>query len=408
MIKEPLTQLELYKITVMSIISMIIGQRLFPGNIFAEFLFLAVPQYIAILYMKYSSYLYMILVFALLIPRRRGSRTAQKTDRFSSIIDGERYIIISSVVIAIFTADFPKYDAQSHKLGKSMGYGLQLMDIGVGSFVFNAGLFSPKMSPKRKMRNVFQSLLLGFVRFFTKVYFKLDVDEREFGTHLNFFFLLSILNLLSICFTTNFCFLVGMGLCLIHAALLKYAGLADLLYNTTRDNLFLANIEGISFIIPQFGMFLIAAAFGKCVFAMNSRRFLPFYWLASIFTLVVSLCLSTPNRRLHNLPFCMVIVVLHSTIGACIYTVDRLFGTRADVGLRRFASRHLLFMLLWSNFLVFLRSLIIDIRNTSEIVNHIIFLAYYALALLVPAWICQISAPFPREAPSNTLKSKHK
>ena len=72
------------------------------------------------------------------------------------------------------------------------------MDIGVGSFVYNAGLVSYKMSTKKKLNNALKCFLLGTARLLSILLMKLSVKDEEFGCHLNFFYILAILNLVSI------------------------------------------------------------------------------------------------------------------------------------------------------------------------------------------------------------------
>lgn len=382
--KETLTEFELAKITLSSLLSMAVYSKICPNNILCEFLFLAIPQYFTIVFLKQAHYLYIVFIIALILLSNRKIVIAEKKiDRLTNGIDKSRYVIISCVAIAIFAADFSFYDINSHKLGKSMDYGLMLMDIGVGSFVFNAGFFSVKASPRRKVRSICQSLLLGSIRLVSKFYCRLDVDDKEFGTHLNFFFILAVLNVLSFWIQSDFDFAIGMGMCVLHEILLNFAGLKDLIYSTTRSNIVLANIEGLSFILPQMGMFLIAGAFSKAVFSTKPSKHALAYYLVSLAAFLVSRSYSLSNRRIHNLTFCMIIILLHTTIGFLSLVMDR-FTSSVTCRIQRFGSRHMLFTFLWANFLVFVNKSFIRSQGAPNFFNHALCIGYLALVFLLP------------------------
>lgn len=99
-------------------------------------------------FIKHAYWLYVIFFFALLIPYNKNRTIEVEGDA----IDKTRFIIISCVSIAVFAADFPFYHLKRHKLGKSMSDGLKLMDIGVGSFVYNGGFFSTFAKPHKKIK----------------------------------------------------------------------------------------------------------------------------------------------------------------------------------------------------------------------------------------------------------------
>lgn len=410
--KSALGEFELFAITSITHLSTLVYHIVLPKSAFLECVLAVVPQYLAIVFLKHLGFVYGsllgvlgIYLLATQIWKRKSegsiwpgnvSKDAKQSDSepksekvyVSVAIDRTRVLVIACVAVAIFASDFPFYDGD--KLGKSMGPGLKLMDIGVGSFVYNAGFFSTKASPQRKMKNALLSFFFGMLRSLSKVLFELGVDDAEFGVHLNFFFILGVLNLISLVINTPMNFFIGFAMCAFHELLLNFAGLETLIYSTERSNLLAANIEGIAFILPQMGMFLMASEISRVVFSKRPLGIVVLYDVFFAAVLSVARSYSLSCRRVHNLYFCMIIMVLHTTHGIGFEMVSRAFKIKS-LQVHRFTSKHLLFVLLWSNILVEANKALLGSRSMSDGLSHGLCITYLVLVFYVPYTIARRS-----------------
>lgn len=251
--------LELFSIIASFHISIFIYSVKRYNNKVLEVCFSILPLYLSIVFVRYVYLinLSLVIILFLLPARKEGDDVLDRSQKKDGVLDSFRFIIITCVAIAIFVSDLPIYD--SEKLGKRMEYGLGLMDVGAGAFVYNAGLLSLRTNIRKKLYKAFIAAALGTVRLASVYWFDANVDSAEFGRHLNFFYGLGILNLLFTIAVFPFRAPIGLFLCALHEIILKYAGLGDRILNTERENWVTANIEGLSFVLPQFGMALIAA-----------------------------------------------------------------------------------------------------------------------------------------------------
>jgi glucosaminylphosphatidylinositol acyltransferase len=103
--------------------------------------------------------------------------------------------------VAILAVDFHIFP---RRFAKTESAGYSLMDLGAASFVFAAGLVSPRRrhphrtkaaTMDKSLRRITPLLLLGFLRLITHSPDVLDYQEHdtEYGTHWNFFFTLAFL-----------------------------------------------------------------------------------------------------------------------------------------------------------------------------------------------------------------------
>ncbi|KAM0671868.1 hypothetical protein CWI42_040040 [Ordospora colligata] len=401
-----LNEIELFATTGITHLSVLFYHLMIPKSMALEFLFTVIPQYVAIVFINQMHIFYMILcvplvvyfIVSLLYKRKKTSKFLLKeapnaslvdsnlfdisgSEYMSTAIDRNRLVIILCVAVAIFAADFPFYN--DPRLGKSMDYGLKLMDIGVGSFVYNAGFFSTLSNSKKKAKNIIISFAFGALRHASKVIFKLGVDDAEFGVHLNFFFLLCILNILSLFINTKNNTIVGLVMCVLHETFLKFFGLEEIIYNNTRSNIFTANLEGIIFILPQMGMFLMASDISKFMLEDGKIKPMLAHNLLFIITLGISRIYSVSCRRIHNICFCMTIMILHTTHKIIFAALGRWFKIRS-LHFHRFTSRHLLFILIWSNILTGINKLI-GSNKAPDIIGHTTCIIYLAFVFYIPS-----------------------
>lgn len=107
---------------------------------------------------------------------------------------------------SILAVDFPVFP---RRFGKTEAFGTSLMDLGVGSFVFAAGVVAARQQLKEDfaqvkksigtrmktaLRHSFPLAVLGFIRLATVKGLDYTEHESEYGVHWNFFFTLSLLS----------------------------------------------------------------------------------------------------------------------------------------------------------------------------------------------------------------------
>lgn len=107
---------------------------------------------------------------------------------------------------SILAVDFPVFP---RRFGKTEAFGTSLMDLGVGSFVFAAGVVAVRQQLKEDfaqvkksigtrmktaLRHSFPLAVLGFIRLATVKGLDYTEHESEYGVHWNFFFTLSLLS----------------------------------------------------------------------------------------------------------------------------------------------------------------------------------------------------------------------
>ncbi|KAK5109333.1 hypothetical protein LTR62_007102 [Meristemomyces frigidus] len=114
---------------------------------------------------------------------------------------GAMMIITCTSILAVDFQVFPR------RFAKTEAFGTSLMDMGVGSFVFAAGIIAARqtlkeelsgsMSMASRLKNAFRHALplaaLGFVRFWSVKGLEYAEHVSEYGVHWNFFFTLALL-----------------------------------------------------------------------------------------------------------------------------------------------------------------------------------------------------------------------
>lgn len=315
-----------------------------PKNILLEFAFYSIPQYLVVMFLDRAYLVFIsLLIPIIIIPKRFHHKYEKSTDP----IDRSRMLIIFLVALAIYASDFKGYD--SPRLGKSMDLNFRLMDVGVGSFVYNAGVVSHRAKNSKKMMNFLKCFILGTARFLSKMYLKIDVKEAEFGRHLNFFYDLGFLNLITMIFKPKNPFITG-SLILLTYQIALCLGLNEVILDNTRNNVFMANLEGILFLVPQLSIMFMSQSFGKSM--MDKRRM-----NASIdcacgsIMFFVSCCFFPIARRLHNMPFCSLMFASNAFVTLLFDYLNRKFGV-CELTVTKFGSKNMLNILIIGNLMV--------------------------------------------------------
>ncbi|CAH7688685.1 GWT1-domain-containing protein [Phakopsora pachyrhizi] len=211
---------------------------------------------------------------------------------FLSIYRAQLMLITSIAILAVDFNSFPR------RFSKTESWGISLMDLGVGSFVFSSGISASstilkyrtrdllnntnhrnlnncqtilnKLEILRSVRRTLPLVLIGFVRiWFTK---SVDYPEHvtEYGVHWNFFFTMAVLSIFGIIIQSSLkkfnlnLIILGFTICSSnYQYVLSFGGLQDyVLSNEPRDNLISANREGLSSIPGYITIYIFGLSTG--------------------------------------------------------------------------------------------------------------------------------------------------
>lgn len=242
--------------------------------------------------------------------------------------------------IAILAVDFKVFP---RRFAKVETWGTSLMDMGVGSFVFSAGLVSARPvlkaraagtrssvgdSMKAALRHSLPLLALGLIRLYSVKGMDYAEHVSEYGVHWNFFFTLALLPP----FVAFVHFLptrlisidtIALLLSCTFQAVLDSTSVTPYILTAPRQNLLSQNREGLVSIWGYLSMFLVGQAVGldilprsrsrisRSIFGLQSSRSLLTrlltwsLWYSVLLFLVISyttLGLQV-SRRLANLPY---------------------------------------------------------------------------------------------------------
>lgn len=292
--------------------------------------------------------------------------------------------IMLMVTIAIFACDFSFFPAQHLK---TKYYGVSLMDVGIGSFLYHNGAFSLRMSRKKVLKSALVNAVLGTIRLATVRSFKYTVDVTEYGRDLNFYFVLAITYLLFLICNSRYNFYTALAMMLVHQALLSN-GLDEYVFNSKREHFLAYNKEGILSIVPSLAIFLFGSEVGRMLFAQedHAKKVVKIfhYGVVFLYGYILSSAHSGMSRRLGNMSYVLWIVLLH-TFQVCLSSLVGSCGVRATP-LQEFCSRNMLFIFLWSNILVLVANLCYDLKQFGVYGSVAFNLAYLSLVFLVPAY----------------------
>jgi phosphatidylinositol glycan class W len=183
--------------------------------------------------------------------------------------------------VAILGVDFPIFP---RRFAKVENWGTSLMDLGVGSFVFSAGVISARSLLKSreslgkgflsKLKEAFRQslalLLLGFVRLLSVKGVDYVEHVSEYGVHWNFFFTLGFLPPFVVIFQSLFAFIpsypvLALILATTYESLLHFTSLTAYIIAGPRHNLISQNREGIFSFIGYLAIFLAGQGAGMYI-----------------------------------------------------------------------------------------------------------------------------------------------
>ncbi|KAI0292219.1 GWT1-domain-containing protein [Multifurca ochricompacta] len=190
-------------------------------------------------------------------------------------------------VLAILAVDFPVFP---RALAKCETYGVSLMDMGVGSFVFSQGIvyaipllkIPAYLWPPITLEMVFvlseciPILVLGLVRAFLVKGTQYPEHITEYGVHWNFFLTLALTPVLRTylqpLFSRMSISLLGLLVALGHQLLLS-AGFASYVLNAPRETFISANKEGIVSLTGYLAIHLLGLSIGTLILPHSPSYF---------------------------------------------------------------------------------------------------------------------------------------
>ncbi|KAG2124919.1 GWT1-domain-containing protein [Suillus cothurnatus] len=183
-------------------------------------------------------------------------------------------------VLSILTVDFPVFP---HFLAKCETYGVSLMDISVGSFVFSQGIVSAipiikdisylqaPVLPKLKSisRKMIPIIVLGILRVILMKGTKYPEHVTEYGVHWNFFLMLVLLPIIEVLLhPIILCIpiaLLGLWIGVLHQFALSSRGMKDFLLNTSWSNIISANKEGLLSLLGYVSIHILGLSLGTVI-----------------------------------------------------------------------------------------------------------------------------------------------
>ncbi|KAJ7465187.1 GWT1-domain-containing protein [Mycena latifolia] len=191
-------------------------------------------------------------------------------------------------ILGILAVDFPVFP---RSLAKCESYGVSLMDLGVGSFVFSNGVVSAipllkdphhltaPLLPKvwTVVRKTLPVIALGVIRVLLVKGTEYPEHETEYGTHWNFFITLAVLPIFQVLLHPLIrvvpVSLLGVGVGLLQQIALSIFGLKHYVQTAPRLNLISANKEGIASLAGYLSIHLLGLSTGTLLLPPSPNFF---------------------------------------------------------------------------------------------------------------------------------------
>ncbi|KAH8597589.1 GWT1-domain-containing protein [Bisporella sp. PMI_857] len=275
---------------------------------------------------------------------------------FLTTYRGAMLVITCIAILAVDFRIFPR------RFAKVENWGTSLMDVGVGSFVFSAGIVAARPILKEQLKGktttlgkrLYQSirhslplLTLGLIRLYTVKGLDYAEHVTEYGVHWNFFFTLGFLPPFLALFQSAFQLLpsyAGLAIALgaVYQAILEYTKLKVFILTAPRIDLFSQNREGIFSFFGYLAIFLIGQATGMYILPRTisssigsqarKRLLLTLGIWSTIWILTFNISTSykfgfgwAVSRRLANLPYILWIAAFNTAQITLFCLVETIF-----------------------------------------------------------------------------------
>jgi glucosaminylphosphatidylinositol acyltransferase len=268
--------------------------------------------------------------------------------QFLTTYRGSMMVITSIAILAVDFKIFPR------RFAKVENWGTSLMDVGVGSFVFSAGVVAARPILKEKqegkstplstrlyrsIRHSLPLLVLGLIRLYSVKGLDYAEHVTEYGVHWNFFFTLGFLPpFLALCQSAfeyvpsyaGLAILLGIA----YQLALEFTSLKAFILTAPRTNLLSQNREGIFSFFGYLAVFLAGQSTGLVVIPRTQRKNLLLTLAAWSGVWIMLFAFSTSykyglslsvSRRLANLPYFLWIAAFNSTQILAFCLVETLF-----------------------------------------------------------------------------------
>lgn len=292
--------------------------------------------------------------------------------KMKPFLSNYRATMMLATCFAILAVDFNKYFPV--RFAKCEEYGISLMDIGVGGFIFSSALTAARAQPNdsnssssssdpassgpaantrshkrdtsspspswpsrmlHSLKLVVPLLVLGLGRFSIIKAFGYQEHVSEYGMHWNFFMTLAGITLLTTALSVplKYSGLVGGVIICVYHYVLEGMGVADYIISAPRTDFFSQNREGILSCFGYFALYLFGQQVGAYLMKPRTRG----GWIKATATLVLVGLLSGglatflrlsldmhPSRRMVNLPYALYTLAANCVVLAAFLTVDLL------------------------------------------------------------------------------------
>ncbi|PMD37871.1 GPI-anchored wall transfer protein 1 [Hyaloscypha variabilis F] len=268
--------------------------------------------------------------------------------QFLTTYRGTMMVITSIAILAVDFKIFPR------RFAKVENWGTSLMDVGVGSFVFSAGVVAARPILKEKLagkstslstrlyrsiRHSLPLLVLGLIRLYSVKGLDYAEHVTEYGVHWNFFFTLGFLPPFLALFQSAFEYVpsyAGLAILLgiAYQAALEFTSLKAYILTAPRTDLLSQNREGVFSFFGYLAVFLAGQSTGMVVIPRTARKNLLLTLAAWSGVWILLFVLSTNykyglslsvSRRLANLPYFLWIAAFNSTQILAFCAVETLF-----------------------------------------------------------------------------------
>lgn len=321
------TEIEFAKIMFITILSMIIYSRFIRKGPLFEFFLYALPQFVAIKFIEKVNFFYIFFfVLLILIPKKYTKSFDVQPD----LIDRSRMKVIFLVCTVFLLSTFEKQKLGVEEFGK-----VRLLDFVMESFVFNSGIVAFKATKIRKCFHILKSFCLGSFRLFLKLKSSdLRTDQTEY---INVFFILCIINALSLFGLPRYAFFFGLFLLLTYQAAL-FLGLEQILVGSDQIVSIFSYFKGFAYVIPMYSLYLMSSDVGKSIILENSKLYFLFYITLALTFFFILRYFCLPSSLLHNAPFCLVVFIVNCS-DLLIFNFCSEYFKICKLEITKFASR---------------------------------------------------------------------